>query len=103
MWAIVEIAGGQFEVRPNQKLLVPKLAAEIGEEVEFDKVLLFNNDQENIIGSPYIDGRVKAKVIGAYKDKKILVFHKKRRKGHQKLNGHRQNYTSIEITDIQVN
>ncbi|GEM_PF-1095129 len=103
MWAIVEIAGGQFEVRPNQKLLVPKLAAEIGQEVEFNKVLLFNDDNENKIGSPYINGKITAKVIGAYKDKKILVFHKKRRKGHQKLNGHRQNYTSIEITDIQVN
>jgi len=103
MWAIVEIAGGQFEVRPNQKMQVPLLASSLGEEVEFDKILVFNNDEENIIGTPYIDGKVKAKIIGTYKDKKILVFHKKRRKGHQKLNGHRQNYTSIEIIDIQIN
>ncbi|HAW07949.1 MAG: 50S ribosomal protein L21 [Chloroherpetonaceae bacterium] len=103
MWAIVEISGNQYEVHPNQKMLVPKLNAEIGEDIEFDKILLYNDEQENRIGVPYIDGKVKAKVLGAYKDKKILIFHKIRRKGHRKLNGHRQNYTSIEITDIQVN
>ncbi len=103
MLALVEIAGGQFEVEKSKKLIVPLLKGNEGDIVEFKNIYLFNEDGNLIIGQPYVDGVVKAKILGVKKDKKVLVFHKKRRKGYQKLNGHRQKYTQIEIIDIVKN
>lgn len=103
MSTLVEISGFQYEVENNSKIEVPLQDGKEGDTLEFDKVLM-NEDNGNVtLGSPYIKGaNVKAKIVGHGKDKKILVFHKKRRKGYQKLNGHRQNYTTLEITDIKV-
>lgn len=103
MLALVEIAGGQYEVEKSKKLIVPLLQGNEGDIVEFKKIYLFNEDGNLIIGQPYVDGVVRAKILGVKKDKKVLVFHKKRRKGYQKLNGHRQKYTQIEIIDIEKN
>lgn len=103
MLAVVEIAGGQYEVAKSQKLIVPRLEANEGDIVEFTKIYMFNNDGNLIIGQPFVEGKVTARVLGEKRDKKVLVFHKKRRKGYQKLNGHRQRYTQIEILDIIQN
>ncbi|GAB5464741.1 MAG: hypothetical protein Kapaf2KO_01770 [Candidatus Kapaibacteriales bacterium] len=100
MQAVVDIAGNQYEVSNDLTLTVDKLSANPGDEVTFDKVLITNNDGETTFGSPFTGGSVKAKVIEHGRADKVLVFHKKRRKGYRKLNGHRQHYTTIQITSI---
>ncbi|MCK5032727.1 MAG: 50S ribosomal protein L21 [Calditrichia bacterium] len=102
MHAIVEIAGKQFRVANDDKIKVPLLASKEGEKVNFDKVLEFEEDGGKItFGSPLINNMsVSATIIEHSRDKKIIVFKKKRRKGYQKKNGHRQQYSLIEINNI---
>ncbi len=101
MYAIVEIAGHQYKVQKDQRIYVNRLDAEEGAELAFDKVMLTDNDGKVEVGAPVIDGiTVNAKVIQHLKADKVLVFKKKRRKGHQKMNGHRQYVSQIEITGI---
>lgn len=103
MYALVEIAGIQFEVRPNEIVKVPLLDGNIGDNLTFDKLLLSNSDDNNLnIGKPYITGSVTAKILAHGQDAKVIVFHKKRRKGYRKLNGHRQKFSKIEITGINL-
>jgi len=101
MYAIVDIAGQQFKVAKNQKLFVHRMQEEAGAKVSFDKVLLIEDGGKIQVGNPVIkNAAVSAKVLEHAKGDKVLVFKKKRRKGYQKLNGHRQYLTQIEITDI---
>jgi large subunit ribosomal protein L21 len=101
MYAIVEIAGQQFKVQKEQKIFVNRLHSEEGSELSFDTVMLKDEDGKISIGAPKIDGAlIKAKIIKHIKGDKVLVFKKKRRKGYQKMNGHRQYLTQILITDI---
>ncbi|MER3328288.1 MAG: 50S ribosomal protein L21 [Candidatus Kapaibacterium sp.] len=103
MATVVEIAGFQYEVEKDSKLSVPLLEGNPGDSVEFSNVLLNEKDGNFTFGSPLIDGaKVTGKILEHKRDSKILIFHKKRRKGYQKLNGHRQHYTRIQITDISV-
>lgn len=104
MYAIVEIAGQQFKVEKKQEIFVHRLEAEEGSKVEFSDVLLIDNDGKVDIGTPMIKGAViSAKVLEHMKGDKVLVFKKKRRKGYQKLNGHRQYLSRIIINDILEN
>ena len=101
MYAIVEIAGQQFKVEKDQKIFVHRLEAEEGKKVSFDKVLLIDTGSKISVGDPVVKGAtVSAKVISHMKGDKVLVFKKKRRKGYQKLNGHRQYLTQIQIEGI---
>lgn len=102
MYAIVDIAGQQFKVEAGAEIFVNRLAAKKDEAVEFDKVLLIDNGGDIKVGAPYIEGAaVKATVLADdVKAKKVLVFKKIRRKGFQKLNGHRQQLTKIRIDSI---
>lgn len=104
MYAIVEIGGHQYKVAENDVLFVDKQNAE-GEKLTFDRVLLIKDDNGNVqVGTPVVNGaEVTAKVINVVKSDKVLVFKKKRRKGYQKLNGHRQLMSQIEIEGISVN
>ena len=103
MYAIVEIAGQQFKVQKDQKVYVHRLAAEAGSKVEFDRVLLVDNDGKINIGAPAIEGaKVTADVIDHVKGDKVIVFKKKRRKGFKKRNGHRQYLTQILIEGISA-
>ncbi len=102
MYAVVEIAGTQFQVQENDVLRVPYLSGNIGDALTFDKLLLSSNNEEVNIGKPYIGGSVNAKIIAHGRDAKVLVFKKKRRKGYRKLNGHKQQFTKIEITGISL-
>ncbi len=102
MSVVVEISGTQYEVKNGDELNVPKLAGNPGDKLEFDKILLSGEGSDVKIGTPYVDGSVKAEIVEHGKDKKVLVFHKKRRKGYRKLNGHRQQYTQIRITDVKA-
>ncbi len=102
MYAIVDIAGQQFKVEAGAEIFVNRLSAKNDETVEFDKVLLLDNEGEVKVGAPYVEGAVvKATVLNDdAKAKKVLVFKKIRRKGFQKLNGHRQKLTKIRIDSI---
>jgi large subunit ribosomal protein L21 len=101
MYAIVEIAGQQFKVQKDQQLYVHRLDAEEGKKVTFDNVLLTDDNGKVEVGAPVIKGvSVNAKVIKHLKGDKVLVFKKKRRKGFQKMNGHRQSFTQIQIESI---
>ena len=100
MLALVEISGQQFEVSENLQLNVPLLQGEPGDELEFNNILLKNNNGNIELGAPYLSGSVKAKILEHGKNQTVLVFHKKRRKGYRKLNGFRAKYTRIEVTGI---
>ena len=101
MYALVEIAGKQFKIEENSQLKVPYNSEKPGGKVTFDKVLYFDDGKTKKIGNPYIKTfSIDAKIIAHGKDKKIIVFKKKRRKGYQKKNGHRQNYTMVQVDKI---
>ena len=102
MYAIVDIAGQQFKVEAGSEIFVNRLASKKDESVEFNKVLLIDNEGTVKVGAPYVEGAViKATVLeDDTKAKKVLVFKKIRRKGYQKLNGHRQKLTKIRIDSI---
>lgn len=103
MYAIVEIAGQQFKIEKDQKVYVHRLKAEEGSQIDFDRVMLVEDNGTIKVGSPLVDGaKVTATVLHHLKGDKVLVFKKKRRKGYQKLNGHRQYLTSIKIDDITI-
>lgn len=101
MYAIVNIAGQQFKVSPGQQIFVHRLNAGEGSEVEFKEVYLVDNEGKVKVGTPVVEGvSVKARILAHVKGDKVLVFKKKRRKGYQKLNGHRQLFTHLEIQSI---
>jgi large subunit ribosomal protein L21 len=101
MYAIVEIAGQQFKVEEGKKIFVHRLEDEIEEKVEFDKVLLIENEGKIIIGEPTIkDATVEGKILDRVRGDKVIVFKKKRKKGYRIRNGHRQNFTQVEIVSI---
>jgi large subunit ribosomal protein L21 len=101
MYAIVEIQGQQFKVEAGQKLFVHRVTANQNAEVEVEKVLLVDKDGAVTVGAPYIDGAKIVLTVGdQVKGDKVLVFHKKRRKGHRKLNGHRQQFTEVTVKEI---
>jgi len=101
MYAIVEIAGQQFKVAKDQKVFVHRLNGEEGSSMNFDNVLLIDNDGKVEIGAPAIDGaQVSAKILRHLKGDKVIVFKKKRRKGYKKKNGHRQYLSEIQIESI---
>ena len=100
MFAIVEIAGLQYKVEQDQKLFVNRLKGDIGGKVSFDKVLLTVNGSTTI-GAPAVSGiTVDAEILAHVKADKVIIFKKKRRKGYEKKNGHRQSLTQIQITGI---
>jgi len=101
MYAIVEMAGQQFKVAKDQKVYVHRLQEEEGKKVTFNKVLLLEDGDNVTIGAPVIEGAaVEAKVVKHLKGDKVIVFKKKRRKGYQKKNGHRQYLTEIVVEGI---
>jgi len=102
MFAIINIAGQQFKVSPGERVFVPKLSVPIGSTVKFDRVLLKADEKSVQVGDPYIkDTKVEAKVLSNLKDEKVIVFKKKRRKGYRVRRGHRQQFTELEIINIE--
>ena len=101
MYVIVEIQGQQFKAEAGKRLYVHRLAAEQGAAVEFDKVLLVDNDGAVKVGAPTVEGaKVVCEVLSHLKGERIIVFKKKTRKGYRKRNGHRQSFTEVLIKDI---
>ncbi len=102
MYAIVEIAGQQFKVQKDQKIFVNRLHQEEGASVSFDTVMLKADGSNVEVGAPNIAGAsVEAQIIKHIKGDKVLIFHKKRRTGYQKMNGFRPYLTQIQIKDIK--
>ena len=99
MYAIVDIKGKQFRVEKDQTLSVPKIDGKVGSKIEFDKVL-FSSDKGKIETKTSV--KVVAEVLSHERENKVVVFKFKRRKGHQKKNGHKQQYTKIKIKDLKA-
>ncbi|MCU0357164.1 MAG: 50S ribosomal protein L21 [Cyclobacteriaceae bacterium] len=101
MYAIVNIAGTQFKVAKDQYIYAPKIDGETGSSVSFDQVLLVDNGGKVQIGAPTVQGiKVSGKILEHVKGNKVIVFKKKRRKGYTVKNGHRQQFTKIQIESI---
>ena len=101
MYAILEIAGQQFKVEKDKKVYVHRLPEEEGNTVEFDKVLLIDDEGKVEIGAPIVKGaKVVARILSHMKSDKIRVFKKKNRKGYKVSNGHRQYMTQIQVEEI---
>jgi large subunit ribosomal protein L21 len=103
MYAIVEIADKQFQVEKDRVLHVPLLNNKVGDKLELDRVLLYSDGSKVEVGNPVIKGaKVSAEVVGHDRDKKVIVFRKKRRKGFKVKRGHRQHFTTIRITKLSA-
>ena len=103
MYAIVEIAGQQIKVEKDQRYFVNRLKGKEGEKVVFDNVLLLEDKGKISVGAPAVKGaHVTAKIEHHLKDDKVIVFKKKRRKGYQVKNGHRQHLSEISIQGIST-
>lgn len=101
MYAIIRTGGKQYHVAAGDILKVEKLQGEVGDTVEINDVLLVADGETVTVGQPLVDGaRVTAKIIEQGRTKKILVFKKKKRKGYQVKNGHRQQYTALVIDEV---
>ncbi len=101
MYAIVDIAGKQFKVEKDRFVYAPSVAGETGASVEFDRVLLIEDDNGVEVGTPTVSGaRVAGTILEHGRGDKVIVFKKKRRKGYKKKQGHRQGYSKIMIDDI---
>lgn len=103
MRAIIETGGKQFTVAPEDTIRVPTLEGEPGDEVTFDRVLYTADDGDVLIGSPEVEGaRVVAEIVRHGRGKKIIVFKRKRRKRYRRRQGHRQNFTELRITEVEL-
>jgi len=101
MYAIVDIAGKQFKVAKDQYIYAPKMDGEAGSNVSFDKGLLLDNGTGVEVGAPTVNGvTVSGKILEHVKGNKVIIFKKKRRKGYAVKNGHRQQFTKVQIETI---
>jgi len=103
MFAIVNISGKQFRVTKGDQVKVPSLNTEAGKKVNFDQVLLTDDGKKVKVGTPLIKGlSVSGTVIDNGRDRKVVIFKKKRRKGYRRKNGHRQSYSLVQIDAISA-
>jgi large subunit ribosomal protein L21 len=103
MYAVFRTGGKQFRAEPGKKIRVPTLDAEPGESITFEDVLLASDGSEVQVGAPTVDGaRVKAEILRHGRDKKIIVFKRKRRKNSRRKQGHRQGFTELRVDEIVV-
>ncbi len=101
MYAILETGGKQYRVSEGDVITIEKIPGEAGDAVEFDKVLLLSNAGDVKVGSPYIDGaKISGEIVETGKGKKVIVFKFKSKKDYRKKQGHRQPFTSVEITSL---
>ena len=103
MYAVVKTGGKQYKVSEGDFLKVEKLSGDVGEAVEFDNVLLLSKDGDLQLGQPTVEGaKVKGTIVEQGREKKIIVFKMKRRKGYRRKAGHRQSYTGVKVEAIEA-
>ena len=103
MYAIVDSGGKQYKVKEGDILKVEKLAGEVGDNISFDKILMFSDDENVNIGTPLLeDVAVNGHIVEQGKAKKIIVFKYKRRKRYRRKQGHRQQFTAVKIDSIKT-
>ncbi len=103
MYAIVNISGKQYKATEGARLRVPRQSGDSGAKLSFDDILLISNSDSTQVGKPNVSGaKVTATILNHGRERKILVYKKKRRKGYQRKNGHRQWYTEVEVQKIQL-
>lgn len=103
MYAVVATGGKQYKVREGEILRIEKIPGEIGADVSFDKILMFSDGENVKIGQPVLeDVAVNGRIVSQGKAKKIIVFKYKRRKRYRRKQGHRQQFTAVQIDNIQV-
>ena len=101
MYAVIKTGGKQYKVSAGEKLKVEQIPADIGSEVVLDQVLLVANGDDVTMGTPLVSGvTVKAKVVAHGRGEKVRIYKMRRRKHYRKSQGHRQNFTEIEILGI---
>jgi len=102
LYAIVETGGFQFRMEPGMKLNVPRISSEEGDSIKLEKILLLGDDNDEVVvGTPLIENAsVEAEILEHGRGKKLIVYKRKRRKGYERTQGHRQDYTRIEIKAI---
>ena len=104
MYAVFQTGGKQYRAEPGFRLRIPTLVAEPGDKVTFDKVLLAGDGPEGVlVGTPVVEGAsVTAEVLRHGRDRKLIVFKRKRRKGYRRKQGHRQDFTEIRIDEVAL-
>jgi len=103
MYAIVNISGKQYKATEGARLRVPRQSGDSGAKLSFDDILLISNSDSTQVGKPNVSGaKVTATILNHGRERKILVYKKKRRKGYQRKNGHRQWYTEVEVQKIRL-
>ena len=103
MYAVFRTGGKQFRAEPGKKIRIPTMEVEPGASVTFDDVLLASDGKDVQVGAPLIYGaKVMAEVVRHGRDRKIIVFKRKRRKGYRRKQGHRQGFTEIRVDEILV-
>ena len=103
MYAIVNISGKQYKATEGARLRVPRQSGDSGAKLSFDDILLISNSNSTQVGKPNVSGaKVTVTILNHGRERKILVYKKKRRKGYQRKNGHRQWYTEVEVQKIQL-
>lgn len=103
MYAIIKTGGKQYRVEEGDTLYVEKLAGEEGDDLQLNEVLMIGTDEGIKVGTPFVEGAyVNAKLAKHGKQKKIIVFKYKSKKGYRRRQGHRQPYTKLEIGTINA-
>jgi large subunit ribosomal protein L21 len=101
MYAVFRTGGKQFRAEPGRRILIPLIAADPGDRIIFEDVLIAGDGDNVSVGAPLVDGAsVKAEVLRHGRDKKVIVFKRKRRKGYRKKQGHRQGFTEIRVSEV---
>ena len=100
-YAVIRTGGKQYRVAPGDTLRIERLAGDVGSAVEFAEVLLTGGDGAVRIGTPLVEGaRVHGQIVAHGRDRKVLIFKKKRRKNYRRRRGHRQEVTTVRVTEI---
>ena len=103
MYAVIKTGGKQYRVASGEKIKVEQIPADVGAEITLDQVLMVGEGDSVKIGSPLVAGaKVTATVVAQGRHAKVKIFKMRRRKHYQKHQGHRQNYTEIQISGISV-
>lgn len=101
MYAVIQTGGKQYRVEPGQLISVEKLDGQVGDSIQFDKVLLLADESSVAVGRPVVDGAtVKAEIVEHDRGEKLIVYKFKRRKDYRRKNGHRQSFTTVRISEV---